>query len=244
VIWLSADFAAGQPFPSPVTPYWNAFVRLVFLSTTAILLTALRDAYSYQRELARIDPLTAVPNRRAFAEAAQIELLSARRSARPLSIAYVDVDNFKSINDKFGHSAGDALLRAVGATITSCLRRTDVVARLGGDEFAVLMPEANADAAHVIVQRIGTSLTTVMTTSRWPATFSVGLVTCLAMPATVDELIGLADAAMYRAKSSGKNGVVHEMLTATLVRGEERPLADRPCPPLSTSSVDQTKRRA
>jgi diguanylate cyclase (GGDEF)-like protein len=221
VIWLSADFAAGQPSLSPFTPYSNALVRFTFLSITALLLTALRNAYTYQMELAWTDSLTTVGNRRAFAEAAHLELLRARRTAGPLSIAYLDVDNFKIINDEFGHSAGDSLLRVVGQTIKQRLRATDVVARLGGDEFAVLMPQAESDAAHFLVQRIRTSLAETMHTHGWPATFSIGLVTWLALPATVDELIGLADNAMYEAKSSGKNGVVHETVTSSAVRIEQ-----------------------
>jgi diguanylate cyclase (GGDEF)-like protein len=121
----------------------------------------------------------------------------------------MDVDDFKLINDRLGHSAGDRLLRLVADTIRQNVRGIDVVARLGGDEFAVLMPETDERAAQVVIRRVRRQLLEAARREDWPVTFSAGLVTWIAPPAGVDEMLRAADELMYDAKRHGKNTVRH-----------------------------------
>ncbi|HTC77354.1 MAG TPA: diguanylate cyclase, partial [Terriglobales bacterium] len=106
----------------------------------------LAAALAAEKELSRSDPLTGLPNRRAFYEVALAEADRARRYRHPLSLAYLDVDNFKQVNDDYGHDAGDELLVRVAEVLRRNLRNNDIVARLGGDEFAMLLPETPASA--------------------------------------------------------------------------------------------------
>jgi diguanylate cyclase (GGDEF)-like protein len=117
----------------------------------------------------------------------------------------MDIDNFKAVNDEFGHSVGDALLRTVAGTISANLRTTDYIARLGGDEFAILMPETGAEAALTVTARIQGLLEEQMLKNRWPVTSSIGLVTCLKPPPSTDRLIQMADEQMYNCKREGKD---------------------------------------
>jgi diguanylate cyclase (GGDEF)-like protein len=107
-----------------------------------------------EHALARIGPLTTVPNRRAFYEALDKERLRSLRYRRPLTIAYLDLDNFKRINDSLGHAVGDELLVQVAAGLRSNLRASDYVGRLGGDEFGVLLPETDATAAKLVLRKL------------------------------------------------------------------------------------------
>lgn len=155
----------------------------------------------------RTDSLTGAVNRRFFYEVLQRELDRSRRYHHPLTIAYLDLDNFKVINDQWGHSTGDQVLRTVVESAQQQLRSTDVLARLNGDEFAVLFPETGQQAAQSAVPKLHAALLQVMHQNAWPVTFSTGVVTCLAPPAAVDELIQSADELMYSVKRSGKNAI-------------------------------------
>ena len=124
---------------------------LSFLVLTQIA-CALKGAIRHQAELARTDDLTGLANRRHFFELSEAEIQRARRYAHPFSLAYIDFDHFKEVNDSRGHAEGDRLLRAATHTILDNIRSTDVMARTGGDEFAVLMPETGPEAA-MSVQR-------------------------------------------------------------------------------------------
>lgn len=114
----------------------------------------LEAALIKEQELARIDPLTHVSNRRAFYELAEIEIVRARRNGCPLSVAYMDVDNFKFVNDDLGHATGDLVLVTIASTLRSELRASDIVARLGGDEFAILLPETDAESAQAVLDKL------------------------------------------------------------------------------------------
>ena len=147
VAGVGGDLLAGQHYSS-----WLV-LAIVFVLRTALFLVfvevvaALRHALDREKESARTDPLTGVSNRRHFIELTAAALAFARRYRRPMTIAYLDLDNFKQINDRLGHQAGDEVLRAVARTVRNRLRATDVVGRLGGDEFAVCLPETGAEAA-------------------------------------------------------------------------------------------------
>jgi diguanylate cyclase (GGDEF)-like protein len=135
----------------------------------------------------------------------------ARRDRQPTSIAYIDCDDFKRINDRFGHSTGDQLLKVVAATLMERVRKSDVVARLGGDEFAVLLPETPSQSAQEVIQGLKTGLLDRMQTHAWPVTFSIGVATFVTPPTTLNEMIELSDTLMYTVKRAGKNMIKHHV---------------------------------
>lgn len=207
VVWQVTNNLAGQVFSSPLIYVWNTGIRIVALSILAILIHKLRVALEHERTLSRTDSLTGAMNRRAFYEAFAKELLRAQRYERSLTIAYIDLDNFKAVNDRFGHSAGDTLLRTVIATIESAIRGTDTVARLGGDEFALLLPDTDSTGAKKVLTQIHDHLQQEMDRHGWPVTFSVGAITCLAPSTPIEAILGDVDRVMYRIKKTGKNAV-------------------------------------
>jgi diguanylate cyclase (GGDEF)-like protein len=187
----------------------NAVVRLCGFLFVAYFVSELSRSHEHERELARTDDLTGAVNRRSFFEAAQQEINRARRHRHPFSVAYMDVDNFKELNDTMGHAAGDEALRSVARAIKRDVREIDLVARLGGDEFVVLLPETNEEAARVVVNRVRANLDALAEREHWRVTFSIGVVTWTTAPRTVDMMIRQADDAMYEVKNTGKNRIAH-----------------------------------
>ncbi len=167
----------------------------------------LRSLLAREHELARIDPLTTVPNRRAFYEALDKERVRSVRYHRPFTIAYVDLDNFKKVNDALGHAKGDELLVQVAAGLRSNLRGSDYVGRLGGDEFAILLPETDATAATCVLRKLRQRLLEEMNAHSWQVTFSIGAATFLDPPDSLDVIIRMADETMYAIKAHGKDNV-------------------------------------
>ncbi len=196
----------AQPLP-PAILGWNVLVQLGVFLAQVLLLDAFRSRLEAEAQLARTDALTEIPNRRGFLEAAQLELERLRRHVRPLTVAYVDVDDFKHVNDQLGHAGGDLLLCTVAATLRSATRAVDGVARLGGDEFGLLLPETDAATAEPLLARLRATLHEAARDQGFEVTFTIGAVTFLSPPASVDELVNRADDLMYQAKRSGKNSL-------------------------------------
>lgn len=191
----------------PVVVVWNAGLRFGFFLVVAASLAALRRATDNESRLARTDPLTGAANGRAFKEAAEQELQRARRYGHTFTVVSLDIDDFKGVNDRLGHSAGDAVLRAVAEAIRTSVRTVDTVARMGGDEFALLLPETGYDPAGVVLRKLAAALAAVTARNGWPVTFSIGAVTCTGPSCSVDELLKVADDHMYAVKRAGKNGI-------------------------------------
>jgi diguanylate cyclase (GGDEF)-like protein len=197
----------------PSILYFNAIAWLGGFLFVTYFVSALRRSHNHERELARTDHLTGAINRRSFFEASQQEINRARRHRHPFTVAYMDIDDFKLINDRYGHSIGDMVLRSVAQTIKSNIREIDVVARLGGDEFVILMPETDEAAAQTVVGRVHGNIMDGIRGHGWPITFSIGVVTWTTPPRTVDVMLKQADDAMYKVKNSGKNQVTHLKLS-------------------------------
>ena len=207
--WLAGAYATTGHFSHPLIAYWNVAVRLGSLIILARLVTSFKLSLEHERELARTDYLTGALNGRSFGEMAEAEIERTRRHAHTFTVAYIDVDDFKLVNDRQGHSAGDRLLKTIADTVRENVRAIDLVARLGGDEFAVLMPETGETAARVVINRVRRELLTVMRRRGLRVTFSVGVVTWDTPPDSVDEMLRSADELMYTAKRLGKNTVRH-----------------------------------
>jgi diguanylate cyclase (GGDEF)-like protein len=215
-IWETTDILSGARYSTAAIPLWNMTARMGVFLLIVVLLTRLRDALASQTWLASVDSLTQVANPRSFEEAAAEAMVDARRRQRPLSVAYIDLDDFKAVNDTLGHSGGDHVLRVVADALRARTRGTDVVARLGGDEFAVLLPDTASSEAEAMMTGLIARLEHSLQDMAMPVTFSAGVVTFLALPASVDALLQPADALMYDAKAKGKAGYAH----ATIGAGE------------------------
>ena len=190
---------------------WAALSRLIFFLVTVWLVGRLRRNMESIRQMAMTDSLTGAYNARAFLDFLQKEMERSRRYKRPVSLMYLDLDNFKSINDTLGHQTGNSLLGSVAGALKTSVRLTDIVARLGGDEFAVLLPETGEEAARTISERAWETIAREMKVRSWPLTFSAGVATCRQDICTADELIKTADDLMYQVKRSGKNGVLYHV---------------------------------
>jgi diguanylate cyclase (GGDEF)-like protein/PAS domain S-box-containing protein len=174
----------------------------------------LQAALESEKNLSRVDFLTGIPNRRMFHQALTLEGKRSRRYGRPLTLVYTDVDNFKQLNDHYGHATGDELLKTIGTTLETSVRSTDMAARLGGDEFAVLLPETDEASAGVIVAKLRQNLNTAIAHKGWPVTFSFGVVTFPVALDSMEDMIKLADEFMYEAKRGGKSAVVSRVIEA------------------------------
>ena len=201
----------------------TAFLLLAFAQTwyppaAAMTVLALGAAIWLYRRLRRThrqaqsDSLTGLANRSKFDASLAQELRTARRTGQPLSLLVLDIDHFKQFNDNSGHATGDAILRTLARILRSRARRPrDLVARLGGDEFAVLLPETSAQAAATIATTIHVDLANLSTRTPSrdaipPFSASIGIHTCTVEDElSADELFGLADTALYRAKQAGRN---------------------------------------
>jgi diguanylate cyclase (GGDEF)-like protein len=207
LVWFIADYSAGLSYSHPSVYIWNTIIRMGFFSVVSILGSNLKKSYKLNQELARSDYVTGAVSIRYFYELAQIEISRFQRYHRSFALAYIDLDDFKSINDRLGHSVGDKVLRVVTNSIRQQIRPSDTLARLGGDEFALLMPETNEDAAKLVISRLHSSLANEMLKNGWMVTFSVGVVICNETPKSVDDIVKIADDTMYSVKSTSKNGV-------------------------------------
>lgn len=213
LVLFLADYVAGTRYGSVLVPIWNVGMRFgVFLLVSRIIAylhqTAIRADF-----LARTDELTGIGNVRDFRESATREIARAVRYNQPFTIAYIDIDDFKRINDTFGHEAGDRALRVIGHTLATHVRKTDIVARLGGDEFVVLLPVMSVDQAERVLELVRTRLVQQLEQIPGALTCSIGAVTFETPPASVDEMLKLADDRMYAAKDSGKDTIRHVVIS-------------------------------
>lgn len=209
LVWLGADVGSGHLYSHPLIPLWNTLIRLAYFVIIVLLMAALKRTLQREGELARVDYLTGATNSRHFYERAEAEMERLRRYQHPLTVAYIDLDNFKQVNDEYGHPTGDRALQVVAAAIRAHIRRTDVLARMGGDEFAVLLPETDQAAAQVVLGKLHTALLHSMAQPSWPITFSVGVITYTTAPPTTDMLVKLADDLMYSVKHRGKHALAY-----------------------------------
>lgn len=167
----------------------------------------------YHAELKRLadeDPLTGLVHKGGFAEALRREAASARRLLHPLALALLDLDHFKRVNDRFGHLAGDHVLRELAAVIRPLVRTEQLFARIGGEELALLLPGAALDPARVFaekVRRLVEEHPFLFDGARIPVTVSIGVAALVLEDATPDALVRRADAKLYEAKGSGRNRV-------------------------------------
>ena len=219
VVWFEAEAWGHRGEPNR-TLLWNSMSRLLMLVAMAAMVVRIREdrrrlqgmnarlseLLEGAEKLARTDPLTGLPNRRAFIERLSAELAHARRAGTPVCIAYIDIDNFKGINDARGHAEGDEFLRGMAAAIRETVRASDVAARLGGDEFAVLFTDATRGAVQPLAHRLLERCRALG--ERYPGLdvgASVGMAWFDAAPDAPELLLDRADGAMYEAKSAGKH---------------------------------------
>lgn len=205
---LLADMSGNATAASWATILWNGAMIILLSMVMGEVLTRLHSALDSEHELARTDALTGLPNTRSFSEMATIEIDRSGRYHRAFTVASLDLDNFKSVNDTLGHAAGDRLLREVARTLRGNLRRVDVVARLGGDEFTLMLPETNAEQAGIAMSHVRVALRALTDEYGPEVHASIGTVTFSTPPKTVADMLRLADVAMYRAKAAGRDRVV------------------------------------
>jgi diguanylate cyclase (GGDEF)-like protein len=186
---------------------WNLLMSIISSVIIGSFIRFLRDLLHKEMELSRIDSLTNVLNKRGFIDSLECEVSRARRHNQIFTLAFIDVDNFKIINDKHGHIIGDHALKMIALTIKKDLRLNDVVCRFGGDEFVILLPYSDVIGTQVLLAKIKSQLDKMVARHHWNISFSIGAVVFNTLPSTIDEIVNITDDVMYGVKNSGKNGI-------------------------------------
>jgi diguanylate cyclase (GGDEF)-like protein len=204
---------ALDPAPSSEEPQLPAALQAWLRTILEMPALALDAAMKFQHaeELSVTDDLTGLYNSRYLNQVLRRESKRASRSGRPLSLLFLDLDGFKSVNDRHGHLCGSRALKEAAAVIKQSARETDIVARFGGDEFAVILPDTGSEGAVAVAERVRERIFAHafldIDSLDIHLTASVGVATLPDVAASAEELIKAADVAMYRVKDSGKNGV-------------------------------------
>lgn len=209
VLWI-LDEAFAPTSADEEVMYWVSGVHFAFFVVVTTVLSRLRRAHDQAQHDAYTDRLTDLPNGRAFTEACQREIANSQRSNCPLTVALIDCDSFKQVNDTLGHIEGDRLLGTLAQAMREGLRSGDMLARLGGDEFGLLLPMTTQAEAEIVVRRLQDMADRAMAENSWPVSLSIGVVSYDVPPETVTTVICRADQRMYATKRAGKNAIQFE----------------------------------
>lgn len=213
IAWVTNELI-GLPHDNALILYWNSALRVMLFLIVAYLLSSLRQQLLEASIQACTDPLTGLFNRRYLYERIRGEMQRARRYEHPLTLICIDVDDFKKINDQYGHVFGDAVLRGVGEVLHGHVRETDVPSRTGGDELAVLLIETASDEGRDAAEKLQRALRARMMELGPAITFSIGIVTFLEPPRDIDQMFRLADEQLYQAKHQGKDQIAQIVVPA------------------------------
>jgi diguanylate cyclase (GGDEF)-like protein len=218
-----------------------SFEALLFTIAIAFILLAMAKERTEQRHktAALIDPLTGIPNRRAFLEDAETQLKRQALNPRPLAVLLLDLDNFKSVNDRFGHATGDRVLQVFAESSSRVMRRMDLFGRLGGEEFAALLLDVTRQRAVEIAEEIRASFAAASReVDGRPvlATVSIGMVASHDAGLDLAALLAQADHALYRAKDNGRNRIEIGAIDLLLER-VKRITGDSPRAPLGAEAA-------
>ena len=205
--------ARGMP-ENQLIVLWNGLTPLALFLIIVGLLHKLQARLHLEQRLARTDHLTGCLNAHAFMPLLQFHFDLAARDQQPITLAYVDLDDFKSVNDNYGHDEGDRVLKIVARVWLESCRRTDLVVRLGGDEFCVLFPNTDQRGAASIIAKARQALAAAFLSEHVTITCSIGAITFPAEMLDTKEAIKAADMLMYRAKNQGKNSTVFSVFDA------------------------------
>lgn len=208
--WISGDIVTET-----LAAIWRTFLHLILFSAIGFLTLKLKRQHQLLDRLSHTDFLTGLFNSRAFYQAAHHEIEQFALQHHSFSIVYIDLDNFKWVNDHLGHERGDQLLQEIAQIMQACIRDSDILARLGGDEFALLLPNTNTGTAQEVLERIRYRFTLQMSAYQYPVTFSVGIVVCLYPPESITAVLEQADQLMCQVKNDKKNAVACQVFSGT-----------------------------
>jgi len=205
--WELSNLMAGMRESRTAIGLANLVLMAIAFGSVALLAAAQREWLRRERAISRTDGLTGLLNGRGFYEAAAVEVARSIRYRHPITLAYMDVDDFKGINDRFGHARGDAILVAIARALRRACRSTDLVARLGGDEFVILFPETGRDAAEAALVKLRSRVREAGSQDGSPVSASIGSVSFAKPSAEVEALVHAADTVLYTVKADGKNAL-------------------------------------
>jgi diguanylate cyclase (GGDEF)-like protein len=192
-------------YPHPWIVLWDTAAVIFYFAAICFILAALKSELEKAHQKSKIDALTGLLSSSAFFEAAEAERERSVRYGHPFTLCFLDLDNFKKINDTHGHLMGDKLLRKVSAILKDEVRSSDLVGRIGGDEFVVLFPETGPEAAESLSLKLQRAVDEGIQEEMPLVTLSMGVATYFDIPDKIDDIVHGADLLMYEAKKSGKN---------------------------------------
>ena len=212
-IYLMVDYRAHPKYYHHFwVAAWNLGVLLVFFLVFCWVLDLLKQELKRAHRGAKTDGLTGLLNPRGFYEAVEREWSRSGRHGHPLTLLFFDLDNFKPVNDHYGHSRGDNLLQEIALILDRGVREGDSVARMGGDEFAILFPETGPEAVRDLAEKIHGAVEREDREAGITLTASIGVATFLVMPERFEEIVRAADLLMYEAKRAGKNKILFRVI--------------------------------
>jgi diguanylate cyclase (GGDEF)-like protein len=190
--------------------FWNSCLNLSLFLILSTLIFEVNHFIEEERQQARIDKVTGLANKRLFFELSHLEIKKSNRYRHPLTVIYIDIDDFTKINALSGRTVGDKVLKVVAETIKNSIRETDIIGRIGDDEFSIVLPGSGYEPAQIVICRVQNELLKVMQINNWAITFSIGAVTFINPPKSVEEMLQPADRLMYLVKNEGKNHLKHK----------------------------------
>lgn len=206
-IWGIADVTSSHIFSAEWIPIINALTRAATYIFIVFIISWVKNLLSRIDDMAAHDPLTGLLNRRAFLEFGEEEIERSRRYGHKFAVVFLDLDNFKKLNDSRGHLVGDRALKAVSAALENTLRASDIVARIGGDEFSILLPEVDYDSAIEAGNKILLAIRTAMKDYP-PVSASIGVAWFATPMQSFQDMLDIADGLMYETKQQGKGEIM------------------------------------
>ena len=214
LLGFASDFLIKPEVGLPLTVI-TTLIRIIVLSLIAYGSWKIQDMMQRLLVFGLTDILTDMNNRRGFFMQGQLELERVSRAKRPISFVYIDLDDFKTVNDSKGHDSGDEVLQYVANIIKSRLRKSDVSARLGGDEFAIVLPFTDKEGALKLGNELQRCINESLANHQIPITISIGIATFMQAPESLDYALKCADSVMYEIKNSTKNAMLQRNFLPT-----------------------------